>query len=356
MQFQILDAADPHGRKIWADFWAQWPGREIFAHPDYVRLYAGPCDRALCAAASVGRSNVLYPFLLRALGSEPYCDPSLQACTDIATPYGYGGPFGWGNAMSSEDNREFWEAFDAWAEESGVVSEIVRLSLFPETLVEYPGERRIIQDNVVRVLLGETEVWRDFEYKVRKNVNKARANGVRVQIDETGCRFDDFNAIYTSTMDRRGAAEHYYFSREYFERIREDLKGQFAYFHALVGDAVVSTELVLVSADRVYSFLGGTDAAWFHVRPNELLKVEIMNWARRAGKREFVLGGGYGRGDGIYRYKLSFAPCGCAPFSIGCRIFNRAAYEQLVNSRRAFETLRGNQWQPNPEFFPAYRG
>src|ERR1035438_1807073 len=118
-------------------------------------------------------------------------------------------------------------------------------------------------------------------------------------------------------MDRRNAGEAYYFPREYFERIHADLKGQFAYFHALIGGAVVSTELVLVSAQRVYSFLGGTDAAWFHVRPNDLLKVEIMNWARSAGKTEFVLGGGYARGDGIYRYKLSFAPSGSVPFSIG---------------------------------------
>lgn len=356
LELQIWDAADAHDRKAWIDYWTLWPGREIFGHPDYARLYAGPHSRALCAAASADRSYVLYPFLLRALGDEPYCSASLRDCADITTPYGYGGPFRWGSAWGSDASGAFWHEFDAWAAKSRVVSEVVRLSLFPESLLEYTGDRRVVSDNVVRTLKREDELWRDFEYKVRKNVNKARASGVTVRIDEKGERLDDFLAIYTGTMNRRNAGETYYFPREYFERIHADLKGQFAYFHAFVEGVVVSTELVLVSADRIYSFLGGTDASWFHVRPNDLLKVEIMNWAHGAGKTEFVLGGGYTRDDGIYRYKLSFAPTGNVPFSIGSRVLNVNAYEELIQARRTFVAMQGAQWRPNPEYFPAYRG
>ena len=356
LEFQIWDAADPQNRKAWIDRWAHWPSREIFGHPDYVRLYAGPHTRALCAAASAAGSYVMYPFLLRSLADEPYCDVSLGDCTDIATPYGYGGPFGWGHRWSPDTLRAFWLEVDAWAARSRVVSEFVRLSLFSETLVEYPGDRRSTADNVVRALKSQDELWRDFEYKVRKNVNKARASGVTVRIDERGDHLDDFLAIYTSTMSRRNAQESYYFPREYFERIHTDLKGQFAYFHAFVGGSMVSTELVLVSADRIYSFLGGTDAAWFHVRPNDLLKVEIMNWAHSVGKTEFVLGGGYAPGDGIYRYKLSLAPGGRVPFSVGHRVLNAGAYEALLRARHRFAATQSAEWKPNPEYFPAYRG
>jgi hypothetical protein len=328
----------------------------VFGHPDYVRLYAGPHDRALCCAASDGEGYILYPFLLRALGKEQYCEVSLRDCTDITTPYGYGGPFRWGTAWNLDAIGAFWMEFDAWAAKSRVVSEVIRLSLFPGTLVAYPGDRHVRSDNVVRSIKSEDELWWDFEHKVRKNVNKARASGVTVRIDETGDRLDDFLAIYAGTMNRRNAGEAYYFPREYFERIQADLKGQFAYFHAFVGEALVATELVLVSADRVYSFLGGTDATWFHVRPNDLLKVEIMNWAHSAGKTEFVLGGGYARGDGIYRYKLSFAPNGSVPFLIGSRVLNADSYDQMIHSRRMLAAIDGEQWRPNPDYFPAYRG
>jgi hypothetical protein len=292
---------------------------------------------------------------LRALGGEPYCDPSLRDCVDIATPYGYGGPFRWGTAWDRGMVRAFWSEFDAWAAGTRVVSEVVRLSLFPESLVEYAGDRRVLLDNVVVSLKDEGEMWRAFDHKVRKNVNKAHAAGLTVTLDKNGERLDDFLAIYTGTMDRRNAGHTYYFPREYFERIR-DLKGQVAWFHAFMGEVMVSTELVLVSADRIYSFLGGTDAAWFHVRPNDLLKFEIMNWARDAGKKDFVLGGGYTRGDGIYKYKLSFAPSGSRPFSIGSRILNAEAYGELIHCRRVRASLQGVTWEPEPNYFPAYRG
>jgi hypothetical protein len=356
LDLRIWDAADPRDRSAWLESWSQWPGREVFGHPDYVQLYAGPNARALCAFASTGDSHILYPFLLRSLGAEPYCDDSLRDCADIATPYGYGGPFRWGSAWNFDAIRAFWGGFDAWIANSRVVSEVVRLSLFPDTLADYAGERRVLLDNIVCTLRSEDELWRAFEHKVRKNVNKARASGVTVRVDENGDRLDDFLSIYSGTMERRSAGQTYYFPREYFERIQADLKGQIAWFHAFVEGKIVSTELVLVSADRVYSFLGGTDAAWFHVRPNDLLKVEIMNWARSAGKTEFVLGGGYARGDGIYRYKMSFAPNGSVPFSIGSRVLNGDAYEKLIAARRNFAAIQGDQWQPNPEYFPAYRG
>jgi hypothetical protein len=293
--------------------------------------------------------------VLRPLGAEPYCDALRRDHADIATPYGYGGPFRWGDEWNVEASRRFWQEFNDWASKSRIVSEVVRLSLFPDTLIGYSGERRVLLENVVRILKNEDELWHEFEYKVRKNVNRARARGVTVKIDENGDRLDDFLAIYNSTMNRRRAKDSYYFQREYFERLQADLKGYLTYFHAVIGRTVVSSELVLISAKRVYSFLGGTDAAWFHVRPNDLLKLEIMNWAWSAGKSEYVLGGGHARGDGIFRYKLSFAPDGVVPFSLGSRILDEGAYQQLVRCRCALAAAQGSPWRPDPNYFPTYR-
>ena len=99
-QIQILDAACNEQRANWIRLWEQWPEREVFAHPDYVCLTAGPNDKALCATGEDGEARILYPFLLRSLGGEPYCQASLRDCTDIVTPYGYGGPFQWGGSLS----------------------------------------------------------------------------------------------------------------------------------------------------------------------------------------------------------------------------------------------------------------
>lgn len=323
MSFAVLTPDDER----WLSAWEAWPEREVHAHPEYVRLYEQDGTRALCTVAD----GVLYPFLLR---SDP---------VDIVTPYGYGGAFRTGDA----DAGAFWDAFGAWAAEQGAVSELVRFSLFPERLLPYPGEREPRLVNVVRDLEPPAdELWMDYEHKVRKNVNKARRSGLRVELDETGARLGDFVRLYEHTLDRRGAAARYRFPRTFFERIRDRLAGNFVYAHVLAGERVVSSELALLSATSAYSFLGGTDEAAFELRPNDLLKVELMLWAKEAGKRRFVLGGGQQPGDGIFRYKRSFAPRGLVPFEVGMRVLRPEVYEELT--RRA-----GGPREPG--FFPAYR-
>ena len=323
MNFAVVTADDER----WLAAWNAWPEREIHAHPEYVRLYDE--GRAMCALAE----GVLYAFHLRDL-------PFGAEGVDIVTPYGYGGAFRTGDA----DPEAFWAAFDAWAAEQGVVSELVRFSLFPERLLPYPGETEERLTNVVRELGGDP--WMDFEHKVRKNVNKARRSGLRVEIDEAGDRLDDFLRVYGDTLTRREADDRYSFPREFFERIRDRLAGHFVFAHALDGDRVVSSELALLSASSAYSFLGGTDEAAFAERPNDLLKVELFRWAEAAGKKRFVLGGGFRPGDGIFRYKRSFAPRGLVPFEIGKRVLDRDAYDRLT------ERAGGPR---DAGFFPAYR-
>jgi hypothetical protein len=352
--FRTLDASDPQGLADWLALWKSWPEREVFAHPHYVALFAEDGQRALCAVGEANGGHVLYPFILRDLSLERYWLADVPSGFDIVSPYGFGGPFAWGE-IPDAFAQGFWSAFDRWAEEKGLVSEFIRFALFPGETVPYPGEREQMLQNVVRDLsLTGDAMLMDFAHKVRKNVKKAQRSGVTIVQDASGERLEQFLAIYSHTLDRREAGRRYYFPRGYFERIHRDLAGQFMYFHAVHAGRVVSTELVLVSEETVYSFLGGTDDA-FDLRPNDLLKVEIIRWAQETGKRRFVLGGGHQMYDGIYRYKLSFAPRGVKPFYVGRRIFSPGIYERLVSNRALQSRERGEAWAPSPGFFPAYR-
>jgi hypothetical protein len=337
----------PDDVEHWLERWRDWPQREVFAHPGYLKLHEDGKSRAVCATWTGAAGTVLYPVLLRDLTKEPFCPPTIARATDLSTPYGYGGPFFWGSDAESAA-AEFWPLFADWAEREAVVSEFVRLALFPETLLPYPGEcvRRLV--NVVRDLDREPdELWMDFEHKVRKNVKKARRSEIGIELDETGARLDDFLRLYRHTLERREADERYDFPAEFFEDIQRELPGQFLYAHALSGGRVVSSELVLVSAETVYSFLGGTDRDAFELRPNDLLKYELILWAREAGKRRLVLGGGYREDDGIFRYKRSFAPHGLTPFFVGQRVLAPKLYRELTEHRPDGAA---------PDYFPAYRG
>ena len=352
----VWDAGDQKGSESWISHWESWSGREVYAHPNYVRLFSDKACRALCAAWRSNQGCVLYPFLLRDIAAEPFFGEAPTQAVDIVTPYGYGGPFCWGEADPHDLADRFWPDFFEWAARQPIVSEFIRFTLFPRDVLGYPGEREEKLTNVVRNLdIDEEMLWMDYEHKVRKNVQKARRSGVQVEFDPSGERLDEFLKIYSGTMDRREANKGYYFPRRFFESLQDGLHGQFAYFHALHEGKVVSTELVLVSTESVYSFLGGTSGEAFDLRPNDLLKHEIILWARKNGKHRFVLGGGYTSEDGIFRYKKSFAPSGCVPFYVGRRVLNPYLYKTLVDSKRWWAREEGREWEPHPGYFPEYR-
>jgi hypothetical protein len=352
--FSIFSASDPDERRRWTDIWAGWPNREVFAHPSYLQLYGTRHDRGVAAVYRCDAAVVLYPFLLRSLAEEPYVPEPLSDCYDLITPYGYGGPVFFGDdRVRDEVATAFWAAFDDWASRQRCVSEFVRLSLFPEDRAPYPGQVAFVSKNIVRSLdLSEDELWRDFEHKVRKNVRTARNAGLRVEIDEAGERTHEFRRVYAATMTRRQA---YRFADGFFDRLEREMRGQFTYVHVLRDDTVVSTELVLLSHRRAYSFLGGTVAEAFPSRPNDLLKYSTMLWLKSRPHEAFVLGGGPAGEDGIYRYKRAFAPTGERPFAVGRRVFDGILYSALIDARSRYEAASGRVWRPRDDFFPTYR-
>jgi hypothetical protein len=353
VRFRVFDASTDDGVAAWLGMWRAWPGREVMAHPEYARLFARPCDRVVCVAGDGGaRGGILFPLVLRPLAAEPWAAAG-EARWDAATPYGYGGPFAWGD----RDEAGYWRAFSEWCREASLVSTFARLSLFPEQLATVPGRVEVRYPNIVVPLAGGPDaLWGGYEPKVRKWVQAAEKAGLEVVVDREGARLDAFVAIYESTMRRRDADAWYFFPRSFFEAIVERLAGQFALFFTLSGGEPVSSDLVLCSEEHVYYFLGGTLAEAFPLGPNYLLKHRIASWAIAQGKRAYVLGGGYAAGDGLFRYKRAFARRGEVPFKIASWTHDERACTELAERRAAHARQGGITWAPRPEFFPAYRG
>lgn len=270
---------------------------------------------------------------------------------DTITPYGYGGPVLIKGNPDSNFINHFYHAWSDYCGSNRIVSEFVRYHLFnnQEFIKAFSGDILHVSDNVVCLLDSDIDqLWMDFEYKVRKNVKKAQSNSLVVSTDSTGEYLDSFMRIYNSTMDRNDARSFYYFGKDYFEQIIDTLQGHFMFFHVWKDEVIISTELVLFSEKYVYSFLGGTLNDFFLLRPNDLLKFEIIKWSKESGHKAFILGGGYGGNDGIYRYKKSFSSAADVPFYVGKKIHNQAIYEKLVKIRQMEREI-------DESFFPIYR-
>src|SRR5689334_6229885 len=115
--FKVLDAAVPEQYAEWMALWRRWPRRDVVAHPEYAQLFARPEDRTICACQDHAEGAILFPLILRPMSAEPWCGHDMDAC-DLISPYGYGGPFGWGRYWV----EDFWAGFDRWASTVRAVS------------------------------------------------------------------------------------------------------------------------------------------------------------------------------------------------------------------------------------------
>jgi hypothetical protein len=89
-------------------------------------------------------------------------------------------------------------------------------------------------------------------------------------------------------------------------------------------------------------------------RPNAGARSELGGHAQDA-ERAVVLGGGYRGADGIFAFKKSLAPKGEVAFRVGKKTYNAALAQRMAEERRSWETKQGNDWIPDPQYFPVYR-
>ena len=127
----------------------------------------------------------------------------------------------------------------------------------------------------------------------------------------------------------------------------------------------ISTEFILLSSETVFSYLGGTNSEYFNTRPNDFLKVNMMNWARKLDFKYYVLGGGRANEDSLYDYKKFFFPKDeDVIFYTGRKVLNQKIYQELVvkaknlNGRKEIkeDKLKNkNSTVKVDTFFPTYR-
>lgn len=299
-----------------------------------------------------GTASVVYPFLLRRVNLIPGLEGKLDRdLFDITSPYGYGGPM-----AAPEAGECVWEnfcrCFAEYCKKSDIITEFIRFHPVLENHRQLQNHIQVEKvSSVVCVNLNksEEEIWSGYERNNRKNIKKAYREGLEVILEETPTHFTDFISIYHHTLLRNQASEFYFFNDKFFESIHKGLKENFLYVYTLKDGRIISTELLLYNKTYIHSFLGGTLEQYYEFRPNNILKHEVIKWAKRKGIRYFLLGGGYREGDGIFRYKRSFACEGVLDFYVGKKVHNHEAMSMLDN------IMATKNPRESASFFPGYR-
>lgn len=351
-EFEVICAEESDGSLRWADALA---GGEVARPQDelrYLELMGPPGWHHRLATYQTDKCRIVYPFHLLPLDRTVFGDAA-DGRSVVSSPYGYGGPLLLEGQASAAESDAFYALLDEWLAHEGVVTEFVRADIHPSRLVVRAGNPGLhIMENVSVPLRSEKPRWNTYEHKVRKNVRRARESGVSIEFGVSSSHVELFHDVYLETMERAGAAEHFKMPLDAFTRYVSNATGNCSFVFAIAKfeGVCISAEMILIGSREGYSFLGGTRASAFAVRPNDLLKHEAILYLTEMGLAEYVLGGGVAPDDGIFKYKRGFAPDGVVPFCVVQVVHDSAVAGSLVDARRRHD--RG--WVPRDGYFPPF--
>lgn len=273
---------------------------------------------------------------------------------DTSSPYGYSGPL-YKPEMEITKLESFWEMVDKWYIQNNIVTEFVRFSLNGNHL-GYTGKSIPTLNNIQGEIVTPEEQWTNFKPKVRNNFRKAQKEGLEFVMyhgDISQETVSNFYDIYIDTMKRNQAIDYYFFPKAYFSEYIENNPGNAAIAMVLLNGSPISTEFALLSDDTVFSYLGGTLSDFFYTRPNDFLKIMVMDWARQNGKKYYVLGGGRKNDDQLYKYKKNFFPKEQdLVYYTGRKIVLPKIYQEIIN-RTSGESTENHSIDDG--YFPIYR-
>lgn len=294
-------------------------------------------DRPKLLALSGRGGDVVFPCLIRNAGGGLF---------DVGTPTGYGGPVA---AGGDPPVAAFFDAYERWCAENGVVATFVRFH--PLLANQHLAEGRWHLEHT-----GHTVGWRlegrsadDLLSGVashhRRLVRKARAAGIAVSVEKGPEELEGLVSLYEDTMRGKGASAFYFFPKGYWRLLAADLRDRRVRFDALSRDELVASILCLGARPYLHYHLGCSSERGQSLGANHLLFHEAACWAGGNGFTRFHLGGVGGFEDSLYAFKRRFDPGGACPAYVG----------KAVHDVKAYLALSGTAAVDYAGYFPAYR-
>ncbi len=264
---------------------------------------------------------------------------------DITTVYGYGG---W--IIEGDKKDDLFKSYRLWMLQNGIICEFVRFHPMIRNHLYADAYYNVIEmGEVVHMELSSPEViWSNITSKNRNMIRKALKNGVRIFNGRFPEIFENFRMLYNRTMDKDNAEEYYYFEKEFYDSILEDLSNNAQVFYAEKDGIIIAAAIILTSNKKMSYHLSGSLCDYNSLAPTNLLLYRAALWGYSNGYKTFYLGGGVGSGeDSLFRFKRAFFKGELNHFYIGKTIYDQEKYDELVRIRQVID---------NPGYFPMYRG
>ena len=210
--------------------------------------------------------------------------------------------------------------------------------------------------NTVAIDLAQSEHEQEINImnNHRRNIRKARQQGVVVFEDKDFKRMSDFILIYNETMTRNGALEYYFFSENYYDALKKSMRDHIRLFVAEKDGVLVSAALFLVTGEIIQYHLSGTPEKYLSFSGLKIILDEVRKWGARNGYRWLHLGGGLGsQEDSLFRFKSGFSKLRFQ-FEVIRAVMKPTIYNQLVSRKQCWIEAHGYE-KRSDNYFPDYR-
>jgi len=308
--------------------------KDVAYTPQYYRLFEElGAGIANCFVYQDNENLAIYPFLINSVNKLGYILP--DEYYDIQGAYGYNGPLL--TTYESWFLEKFSIAFCKFCKLNNIIAEFTR---FNPLLNNHIGLHHLVPFNSNDVInvdlsISKEQIWSNsYRKSVRQIINKCNNAELKEKIILIGEASDkdieDFISIYYSTLERNSANDFYYFNTEYIYNIRKKLPNNILFALVYYNSKPIAASINPFMGTNSYGFLGGSLKEYSKINPFTYMLHKVIMKLKDFGLKNYLLGGGHERGDGIFNYKLSLARNGIINFYIGKKIHNMTIYNEVV--------------------------
>lgn len=262
---------------------------------------------------------------------------------DFATPYGYGG---W--LIEGVKTETLFKSYEEWMKKNSIISEFVRFHPMLNNHEACSSFYDVVQlGEVVHMeLVSKEGIWDNLTSKNRNMIRKAIKNGIVIKNGSNPSIYASFSEIYNKTMDRNEAERCYYFEKEFYDSLLNDLSENAQVFWAEKDGQIIAASIMLTANGRMNYHLSGSLSEFNSFAPTNLLLYKAALWGNENGYSVLYLGGGVNsKEDGLLKFKKSFFKGELKHFFVGKKIISSEDYNKLIDMRE----INGDG------FFPLYR-
>ena len=205
---------------------------------------------------------------------------------DIATPYGYGGPY-IESCIEGKKNKlltEYKNDFEQYCRENKIVSEFVRFHPIINNGKDFSQiyDAQCIRKTVGTNLESDDPVADEFSKSARKYVRRAIRDGISWRITKGPQDVSQFLNIYYSTMDRDNAKDHYYFPSQYFDKCLELFGDHILFVEAVYQKKTIAAGFYICYGDTIHAHIEGIPSYVASV----YYQIRNCNMGKRTGIQE----------------------------------------------------------------------